>query len=154
MEHTIMDRRLSAYLDDELPEAERKRIEAHLEECSRCRQSLQQMRESWDRLGALPQETPAPFFYTRLHHRLHTVKIYKGITDHVLVPFSFACALLFGVFTGSLVGNRTTAAAAVNGTELTLTEGILPESPDEFPESSFAQTYSELAAGITDLQGE
>src|SRR6266576_274569 len=58
---------LHAYLDGELPSAERKTLEAHLAECARCRTMLEEERALLDRASALlgaarPTERPAPPF--------------------------------------------------------------------------------------------
>jgi len=58
---------LHAYLDGELPSAERKTLEAHLAECASCRAMLAEERALLDRASALlgaarPAERPAPPF--------------------------------------------------------------------------------------------
>src|SRR5437899_2472909 len=58
---------LHAYLDGELPSAERKTLEAHLPECASCRTMLVEERALLDRASALlgaarPAERPAPPF--------------------------------------------------------------------------------------------
>ncbi len=44
MKHYFTRRKLSAYLDSELPEAARRRLEAHLQACSSCRGALDEIR--------------------------------------------------------------------------------------------------------------
>jgi anti-sigma factor RsiW len=44
---------VTAYLEDTLPQRDRDRFEAHVAECSACREYLAQMRETIDRLGSL-----------------------------------------------------------------------------------------------------
>jgi hypothetical protein len=46
--------RLSAYLDDELPEAERAALAAHLVDCARCAAELAELRQMVTLVGALP----------------------------------------------------------------------------------------------------
>src|SRR6266550_4363565 len=58
---------LHAYLDGELPSAERKTLEAHLAECASCRAMLEEERALLDRASALlgtarPTDRPAPPF--------------------------------------------------------------------------------------------
>jgi hypothetical protein len=58
---------LHAYLDGELPSAERKTVEIHLAECASCRATLAEERALFDRASALlgtarPAERPAPPF--------------------------------------------------------------------------------------------
>ena len=56
---------LHAYLDGELPPAERTAVEAHLAECARCRANLIEERALRERASAVlgsarPSERPAP----------------------------------------------------------------------------------------------
>ena len=46
------ERNLSAYLDDELPMDERLEIEAHLDECERCRAEFESHQGAWEASGA------------------------------------------------------------------------------------------------------
>lgn len=59
MSHPSVER-LSTYLDERLVEAERRRLESHLEECSECHQRLQGMRRVMQRLETLDQQAPPP----------------------------------------------------------------------------------------------
>lgn len=43
-QHEQIEALLSAYLDDELTQAEAQRVEVHLEECGECRSALREMR--------------------------------------------------------------------------------------------------------------
>jgi anti-sigma factor RsiW len=51
---------VSAYLDGTLPQADRRRFDAHLEECPYCINYLEQMRETIDSLGELTVDSIAP----------------------------------------------------------------------------------------------
>jgi anti-sigma factor (TIGR02949 family) len=51
---------ISAYLDGSLPAEDRRRFEAHLEECSYCVNYLDQMRETIAALGYLSADSIAP----------------------------------------------------------------------------------------------
>lgn len=60
--HTRFRRRLSQYLDGELPPAERSLLEAHLQSCAACQQELTGLRATVQALQALPMEpTPRSF---------------------------------------------------------------------------------------------
>lgn len=54
---------LSAYLDDQLPPAERAEIEVHLADCPSCQAELETLRRTVDLLRAMPQ-LPAPRSFT------------------------------------------------------------------------------------------
>jgi anti-sigma factor RsiW len=49
--------KLSAYLDGELPDKERLELEHHLEGCSRCQSSLEELRQTGDVLKSAHSET-------------------------------------------------------------------------------------------------
>ncbi|MDD3580462.1 MAG: zf-HC2 domain-containing protein [Desulfobacca sp.] len=49
---------LSAYMDDELSEAQRELVQAHLGKCPVCRQELARLERLWQTLAALPEVAP------------------------------------------------------------------------------------------------
>ena len=51
---------ITAYLDGTLPDADRRRFEAHLAECPVCTEYLAQMRTTIARLGTLDETTLSP----------------------------------------------------------------------------------------------
>lgn len=57
--HPVSDEELSAYVDDQLSPADRARVEAHLDGCAACRDSLEELRAVKSALGSLPG-VPAP----------------------------------------------------------------------------------------------
>jgi anti-sigma factor RsiW len=51
---------VTAYLEERLPEPDVRRLEAHLATCEGCRNYVDQMRETIDALGHLPEQPLAP----------------------------------------------------------------------------------------------
>ena len=51
---------LTDYFDGTLPGVDRRRLEAHLDECPYCRNYLEQMRETIEAMGGLSVESIAP----------------------------------------------------------------------------------------------
>ncbi len=51
----------SAYLEGELPPAERERVDEHLATCIQCRVSLERFRRTVGRLGSLKRSAPGNF---------------------------------------------------------------------------------------------
>ena len=51
---------ITDYLEGTMPEAERRRFEAHLDECPYCVNYLEQMRQTISALGELREESIAP----------------------------------------------------------------------------------------------
>ena len=71
MKH-LNDKTIQSYIDNELPESERKRIETHLEKCLECRQKVESQRD----------------FSEKMKKSLETL-----VSDNVAVPeFSFGKA--------------------------------------------------------------
>jgi anti-sigma factor RsiW len=60
---------VTAYLDGELPEAERRRFEAHLEDCPYCTTYLEQMRQTIRMVGQLSEASLAPEVKADMLHR-------------------------------------------------------------------------------------
>lgn len=145
MQQHVSNELLSVYIDGELREERMKEVRSHLDVCASCAEKCRQMQRVWDAIGCLPQETPAPFFYTRVAARLRRVERYTTIKDRILVPLSFALVLFLGIITGSMfgtgVGSRQDAAFA----ESSITQEYLENHLQDFPEASFAQDYTELA---------
>jgi len=67
--------RLSAYLDGELDEAERRRLEAHLADCDECRSILADLREIVARAAALEATPPARDLWPGIRERLSGVRV-------------------------------------------------------------------------------
>jgi len=51
---------ITEYLEGTMPQAERRRFEAHLDECPHCVNYLEQMRQTISVLGELREESIAP----------------------------------------------------------------------------------------------
>ena len=49
-----IDERLSGYLDGELTQGDRQKVEVHLESCSKCREAFEEMARLRDAVGELP----------------------------------------------------------------------------------------------------
>jgi len=65
-----VSRRLSAYLDGELPPAEAEQVERHLRDCPACGREYAELRQAAELLAGLPQETPPPAIAQGLRRRL------------------------------------------------------------------------------------
>jgi hypothetical protein len=65
-------KRLSAYLDNELPAKERMQVEAHLRTCVACRAELAALRGIDARLQLLPVEPVSPDFRARFWQRVRS----------------------------------------------------------------------------------
>lgn len=104
----VDDGTLHAYLDGELPPAERARLEAHLAECPACRTRLEEERALVERAGQLlglaqPVERPAPPMHQLRRPRL----VWRR-----RVPLAWAASLLMAVGLGYYLGEASYAPAS------------------------------------------
>ena len=67
MRCSAVEKRISVYVSDELPEQERRRIEAHLQRCANCKNEYDALVRTWSALRRWEDREPSPAF-------LHTVR--------------------------------------------------------------------------------
>ncbi len=97
---------LWAYVDDELPDDQRLTVERHLDSCSRCSRSLDQLRAFPIQKNRLQVITPPPDFTVRLMQRITPLPTPQEIANQRQIP-----AIWHGPL-GMAVA-LTTAAAAI-----------------------------------------
>jgi len=156
-------RKLNAFLDAEIPAAERARVEEHLRECASCRQALDRLRGIAATLAQLPAPPPVPDgFAERLmaraarrvkqaSHRPVGVRLWPSFSPAMRV--AAAATLALGLGLGALMGwdlsrtppepSRLAAAAepnAVYGLD------YLSEAPD----GSLAGVFLTLASAANE----
>lgn len=68
--HARMSDKLSAYLDGDLPDGEKREVDAHLATCIQCRTSLQRFRETIGKLSQLKRKAP-PSFLPSIQQQIH-----------------------------------------------------------------------------------
>src|SRR5438132_10355929 len=68
-------KRLSEYLDGELPESQRATLEAHLRACADCRATLEQLRRVVARAQALDDLTPAADLWPAIARHVGVVSL-------------------------------------------------------------------------------
>src|SRR6059036_2955066 len=98
---------LHAYLDGELPSADRETVEAHLAQCDTCRAALTEARALVERATALlgsarPAERPAP----PLEQLRRTA---KRAPWHVRTSFAWAASIALALGVGYLLRSPTEA---------------------------------------------
>ncbi|MBS1663360.1 MAG: HEAT repeat domain-containing protein [Bacteroidetes bacterium] len=65
---------LAGWMDDQLTDAERAELGAHLEDCAECRQLFETNRELWVSMGSLPVPPPSEKIQVRFDAMLETFK--------------------------------------------------------------------------------
>ena len=102
--------KLIFYLEDDLPEAEKGRVEKHLSECNECRAFANDMRKTLGIIEVEKKPESNPFFYTRLKARLESEyqqepeMFRRPFFARVLQPVLFSVILLLGIYAGIKLG--------------------------------------------------
>ncbi|MGH2510020.1 MAG: anti-sigma factor family protein [Ktedonobacteraceae bacterium] len=73
-----VEERLSAYLDDMLTPEEHREIAVHLQACSQCMMSLDELRQNDLLLAQLPRVSPHRVLHKRLFSSLEILKLTKS----------------------------------------------------------------------------
>src|SRR6478672_11157147 len=83
--------RLSEYLDDELSDAERQSVDAHLRQCQSCRVTLDELRDVVSAAGRLHDSPPAHDLWPGVESRIASVPLWlpasAGKTRGAITPF-------------------------------------------------------------------
>jgi anti-sigma factor RsiW len=130
----IDGKKLSAYLDGELPPEESAALEEHLARCAACREELSRLAFVSEALETLEGAEPDPYFAPRLK-RLAAAERGRGWARRAFVPAA-------GGFLGrALCTEPNGASAAANG-ELVEYLGVAPV--EDFPDGSLGETWGDV----------
>jgi predicted anti-sigma-YlaC factor YlaD len=145
MNHEELRERLSAYLEADLEESERVRIEEHLRGCPDCRREYRELRHTVDLLRSLPEPDPPPELADRVIARLRAGEGRPG-------PVARLQARLWDVSESSW--STPLAAVAAGLVALAIVRGV--DVSVEIPgwTSSGADPRAEIASGTGDLLSE
>lgn len=143
----VDERKLSAYMDGELSEADAAAIGEHLNRCPACREELSRLEFVSRALESLEGAEPDAYFASRLK-RLATEGRHGNRPGRVLVPAAAAAAaalsLAAGVFLGqALVAETNGASPQANG-ELVEYLGVAPV--EDFPDGSLGEAWGDVLA--------
>jgi predicted anti-sigma-YlaC factor YlaD len=99
---------MSASLDGELTDAERRTLEAHLAACGTCREELAHMERTWEALLALGEARPAPDLTSRVvrHARWRRAVGRRAAGRRWATWAAVAAVLLVALFVGYLLQER------------------------------------------------
>jgi anti-sigma factor RsiW len=95
--HEAIERMLSAYLDDELTQAEAQRVELHLEVCASCRTALEEMRRIQQLTAQIPFRQPSEEALEAIEQRLSVQAPRHG--GWALLLIGVAAWILYGLVT-------------------------------------------------------
>ena len=109
--HTVTSR-LSAYQDNELPDAEKVAVERHLSACPPCNEQFIKLQQAWEALGGLSNLSVSPEFYRQVHRRLaiegknpFREPAYGGWFRRLLPISAVASLIAAGILLGAVAGN-------------------------------------------------
>jgi hypothetical protein len=115
MVHTHVDRLLGAYLDDELPEDQVRKVRHHLAGCSRCQIGLAKIRDGARLADSLPPVTEPPTLWADVQSRLTAAPPpgrWVGLRSLRLAPIGVVLAGLVVLTTFGLSFLKAPAASA------------------------------------------
>lgn len=146
-------RRLSAYLDKELPKRKIAPIESHLNECLNCRQELSLLRELPKVLKLDAGMEPSPYFESCFWRRVAEEKERRripldslsGLLRPVPVFAQIAIVALAGILLGAGIGQW----ASFSSSRQELRSFLELERFHDSPPDSISRTHMALASGIS-----
>ena len=140
MKHKAIQKKLLRYLDDELSEQEKVKVQCHLERCETCRDALQTIELMWATERPIERKTAPPFLWTRISARLQA-EAEQGFLNGLKVPVRLALrpvvtvvVLLFIFFSGIKLGNLITGST-----------GDVTEISAESATDNFGMSYFEIS---------
>ncbi len=142
----IDGKKLSAYLDGELPEEERPAIEEHLALCAACRREAAHLAFVSEALDSLEELEPSPYFAARLRHLVSGRERGRRVRRVVVAAAAAAAAvsLVLGGFLGRALYVGPNGAPSDGNGELT---AYLDVSPlDDFPDGSLGEAWGDVWA--------
>ena len=107
--HARLQGLLSVYIDGQVNDSERARVEAHLDGCEACRSELTTLRATVDLLASLPQIVPSRSFALTLEPE--PVRSYEPLMWTARVVAPVAAVLLVALVAGDSVGLITQRVA-------------------------------------------
>jgi len=106
-------KKISAYLDGEVPEEERHSIAEHLKTCENCRRELEELALVSDSLDLLEKTSAPPFFAARVKRRIarceevHPLPLsFAERVRRVTMPVAAAAVLCVAVLVGGSLGKE------------------------------------------------
>jgi anti-sigma factor RsiW len=141
----IDKKKISAYLDGELPEDERARIEIHLEECAACRAEAEELTAVSNALDVLDGLEPDPYFASRVK-RLALLQKQNGRLKRVLVPAAATAAAALSLLLGGFLGKTLYAGWSVEpmNADAAFAEYYDTSAIEDYPESTLGEVLDDL----------
>ena len=138
-------KKVSAYLDGELPDDERARIEKHLKECPACRAEADELTAVSNALDVLEGLEPDPYFAARAK-RLATERNQRGWFGRALVPAAATAVAAAFLLLGGFIGQALHAAYLVEQSEAggEFTEYVETSAIEDYPEGTLGEVLDDF----------
>lgn len=152
MKCSRIKKKLSAYLDGEVSEQERRMISEHLKLCEECKAEFTAMSSVGDALKTLEGFETPPFFMTRLRQAVseqeRSVPFLQRMRS-LAVSAATAIAVIASLFIGNQAGKTIYQSIARTPETVTAeTSDVFGLNAfEEFPEGSLSDIYDELVTG-------
>jgi anti-sigma factor RsiW len=145
-------RKLSAYLDGEVSERDKKEIDGHLQQCKGCQEELAALSGVSDSLGIMAGMEPPSYFMTRVRQCIREEvkpRPFLGKVRSIVFSAATAFAVVVSLLIGNQVGRILYQSVAATGESQTAetTDVFGLGTLDEFPDGSLSDIYNELVAG-------
>ncbi|UCF71684.1 MAG: zf-HC2 domain-containing protein [candidate division WOR-3 bacterium] len=147
-----VQKKISAYLDSELPEEEMKCVWEHLEHCGECKAELAALYGVVDILRTLEGMDVPPYFIVRLKGQIRDsvrpLPLLQRIRG-IVVSTATAVAVVASLFMGNQIGRALFRSIAQTGeSTVSETSSVLGlDTFEEFPDNSLSDIYDELVSG-------
>jgi len=152
MKCSRIKKKISVYLDGEMPEQEREVISQHLQQCEECRRELTALSAVRDAINTIDGMEAPPYFVTRLlqhiREQARPVPFFQRIRG-LAVTAATAVAVVASLFIGNQAGKTLYRSIAQTPEPVIAeTNNIFGVSAfEEFPDGSLSDIYNELVAG-------
>lgn len=152
-------KRMSAFLDGEVGEKEKKRIAGHLKTCRSCGEEAKTLSLLWALLAEEKESIrPSPYFWNKLEQRIVEVEENKNVfgkflerLNRAFVPATATAVLVIGLFIGIQLGEVVYSGIAkvISPDSSSLAQKEVDQSLylsalDDFPGESIGGVYTAL----------
>ena len=146
-----VQRKLSAFLDGEVPEKMTSQITEHLSGCPACREEAASLSAVWKGLEEMREIDPSPYFWTRLNARIAQAERRRFSPDRVwrmlsrtLVPVTGVTAAVIGLWIGGALYDVYQPDRTDEWDQVA--SALYLDTLDDFPAQSIGSAYMELVS--------
>lgn len=112
MNHKKFQNKIILYLDGDLGEDERIKMQEHLKVCSLCNQHVKDFSKVWKLESVSMRKKPSPYLWTRLEKRIeeynyynHFLSVLMERINSLVQPVAFFLLIIIAVFIGNYLGD-------------------------------------------------